>query len=66
MVQIVKALCNSYSGSHQTIYVDRFYTSLDLLHALEKMKLYVTGTVKANHIPKDLKIVRTSPTFKQL
>jgi hypothetical protein len=65
-VQIVKALCNAYNGSHRTIYVDRFYTSLDLLRALYKMDIYVTGTVMANRLPKDLKIAKSSATFKEM
>jgi Transposase IS4 len=52
-VQVVKELCKAYAGSYRTVYVDRFYTSLDLLKALDKMSLYVTGKVMKNILPKE-------------
>jgi hypothetical protein len=65
-VMIVKELCRQYEGSHRTIYVDRFYTSMDLLKALDKMNLYVTGTVMKNRLPKEITINKTSKTFKEM
>jgi hypothetical protein len=47
-VQIVNRLVKPFAGSHRTVYVDRFYTSLDLLKSLAEMDLYLTGTVLAN------------------
>ena len=47
-VQIVTRLVEPFVGTHRTIYVDRFYTSIDLLKALRDRDLYVTGTVMAN------------------
>ena len=47
-VQVVKELCKPFGGSFRTIFIDRFYTSMDLLKAMDKMQLYVTGTVMSN------------------
>ena len=63
-VQVVKSLCQPFAKTHRTIYVDRFYTSVDLVKELKKMDLYVTGTVMKNRLPADLRIAKTSPTFK--
>ena len=65
-VAIVKKLCEQYEGSHRTIYVDHFYTSIDLLKELDKMKLYVTGTCMKNRIPKELVITKSSRAFKEM
>ena len=65
-VQVVKQLCKEYAGSHRTIYIDRFYTSIDLLKALDEMDLYVTGTMMKNRIPKDLVITKSLKEFKQM
>jgi hypothetical protein len=40
-VQIVNYLVEPFVGSHRTIYVDRFYTSLDLLKSLAE-KIYTS------------------------
>jgi Transposase IS4 len=47
-------------------YVDRFYTSLDLLKALDEMSLYVTGTVMKNRLPKELTITKSSKEIKNM
>jgi DNA polymerase III epsilon subunit-like protein len=65
-VQIVKKLCEPYAGSHRVVYVDRFYTSVDLMKELDKMDLYVTGTVMRNRVPKELTIAKTSKVFKEM
>jgi hypothetical protein len=65
-VMVVKELCKDFEGSHRTIFVDRFYTSMDLLKALDKMGLYVTGTVMKNRLPKELTIFKTTKMFKQM
>jgi hypothetical protein len=44
-VQVVNHLVQPFMGTCCTIYVDRFYTSLELLKSLEGKKLYVTGTM---------------------
>jgi Transposase IS4 len=46
------------------VYVDRFYTSVDLLKTLDRMQLLITGTVMRNRIPKELTIPKTSREFK--
>jgi hypothetical protein len=65
-VQIVNRLVEPFVGSHRTIYVDRFYTSLDLLKSLEEKNLYITGTMLANQIPMGIRIAKTSTQFKQM
>ena len=65
-VQIVKALCQPFKDSYRTIYVDRFYTSIDLLKELRKMNLFVTGTMVANRVPKDIRIAKSSSAAKQM
>ncbi|CAJ1968104.1 unnamed protein product [Cylindrotheca closterium] len=53
--QVVKRLCNPYNGSYRTVYVDRFYTSIEVIKELHESDLFVTGTVMANRIPKHLR-----------
>ena len=63
-VQVVKSLCQPFANTHRTVYVDRFYTSVDLLKELRKMNLYVTGTVMKNRLPADIRIAKISQEFK--
>lgn len=65
-VQVVNRLVEWYENSHRTIYVDRFYTSMDLLKSLAEKKLYVTGTMMANRIPLGVRIAKASPAFKRM
>ena len=65
-VQVVQQLVEPYRGSFQTVYVDRFYTSVDLIKELHEMKLFVTGTILSNRIPKTLTIAKSSREFKQM
>ena len=65
-VKIVKQLCKRFEGSHQTVYVDRFYTSIDLMKELQLMNLYITGTLMQNRIPSELTIGKTTKKFKEM
>jgi Transposase IS4 len=65
-VQICCKLIENYVGSHRTIYVDRFYTSVDLMKALRERDIYVTGTVMSNRIPKGVRIAKNSAEFKAM
>jgi len=65
-VKVCKELCRPYKGTHRVVYVDRFYTSLELIKVLERMNLYVTGTVMSNSIPVQLRIAKTSRQFKDM
>ena len=65
-VQIVKQLCRKLEGTHRTIYIDRFYTSIDLVKELRRMDLYVTGTVMKNRIPKELTVTKSSKMYKEM
>ena len=55
-VDIVERLCEPYFGTFRTVYVDRFYTSVDLLRALRANNLFVTGTMMANRVPKHVHV----------
>ena len=65
-VKIVKQLCKRFEGSHRTVYVDRFYTSIDLMKELQLMNLYITGTLMRNRIPSELTIGKTTKKFKEM
>ena len=65
-VQVVKQLCRRFKGSHRTVYVDRFYTSIDLIKELHLMELYVTGTMMRNRLPSELTIARSTKLFKEM
>jgi DNA polymerase III epsilon subunit-like protein len=65
-VQVVQQLVEPFRGSFRTVYVDRFYTSIDLLKELHHMQLFVTGTILSNRIPKSITIAKSSKTFKEM
>ncbi|KAG7352623.1 transposase IS4 [Nitzschia inconspicua] len=65
-VQVVQQLCEPFRGSHRTVYVDRFYSSVDLLKQLEDMQLYTTGTILSNRIPRSMTIAKSSREFKAM
>jgi len=65
-VQVVQQLCEPFRGTHRTIYVDRFYTSVELLKELEDMKLYMTGTVMSNRLPKHMVYTKKSKEYKAM
>ncbi len=65
-VQIVRRLLDDYSGSYRTVYVDRFYTSMDLVKELDEMDLFVTGTIQTSQFPKEFKIESSSAEFKNM
>ena len=65
-VQVVKELCKNYSGTYRTIYIDRFYTSIELLKSLDKIQIFVVGTCMKNRLPKELKIIKNTKEYKQM
>lgn len=65
-IQVVNKLVEQYSGSFRTIYIDRFYTSIDLLKAMDKINIFVTGTCMKNRIPNQLNIAKSSRVFKAM
>jgi hypothetical protein len=65
-VQVVNKLVQPFIGTHRTIYVDRFYTSLDLLKSLAEKNLYLTGTMLANRMPQAIRIAKTSAAFRAM
>ena len=66
MVQILNRLVEPFAGSHRTVSVDQFYTSIDLLKSLVEKDQYLTGTVLANRIPLGIRVPKTSQQFKQM
>jgi hypothetical protein len=65
-VQVVQQLVEPFRGSFRTVYVDRFYTSIDLMKELHEMQLFVTGTVVSNRVPKTVTIAKSSKQFKEM
>ena len=63
-MKVVKKLCLPYKGSHWCVFVDRFYTSIDLLKELDKLNLYVTGTCMRNQLPNEVVITKRSAVFR--
>jgi hypothetical protein len=53
-------------GTHRTIYVNRFYTSLELLKSLTERQLYITGTMLATRIPQAIQMTNTSAEYKNM
>ena len=65
-VQIVNKLVAPFVGTHRTIYINRFYTSTELLISLAEKDLYVTGTLLANRIPLNIRIPKASQKFRSM
>jgi hypothetical protein len=63
-VQVVERLVEPFVGTHRTIYVDRFYTSLELLKSLTERRLYITGTMLATRVPQSIRLTKTSAQYK--
>jgi DNA polymerase III epsilon subunit-like protein len=65
-VSIVKKLLEKYVNTYRHVYVDRFYTSFDLLTSLASDGIKLTGTVMSNRLPIGLRIPKNSKTFKEM
>jgi hypothetical protein len=48
------------------VLIDRFYTSIDLVKELEKLSMYVAGTMMANLVPAHLRISKSSREFREM
>ena len=59
-VQVVKELVLRYKGSFRCVYVDRFYTLIELMKELDTLFLFVTGTCMKNRLPIALRFGRKS------
>ena len=55
-----------FLGLFRTVYVDQFYTSIDLIKELHEMQLFVMGTVLSNRIPKNITIAKSSKQIKEM
>ena len=65
-MQIVKKLCEPHCGSHRCVCIDRFHTSIDLMHELDKMHLHVTGTCMKNRLPNELRVNKSQKEYKDM
>jgi DNA polymerase III epsilon subunit-like protein len=65
-VQVVRQLCQDYKDTYRCVFVDRFYTSIDLLKELDKLGLYVTGTCMRNRLSKEVVIKKQSREYKEM
>ena len=65
-VKVVKELVQNYKGLCCTVYIDCFYTLVELIKALDKMDLYITGTLMKNCSPKELQIPKSSKKIKAM
>ena len=65
-VTIVKKLLSGYTNTFRHVFVDRFYTSFDLLTNLENLGIKMTGTVMANRLPIGIRIPKNSKKFKEM
>ena len=59
-IWVVKSLCEPFTRTYHIIYIDRFYTLMDLLIELYDMSLFATETCTKNHIPKELTMTKRS------
>ena len=51
----MKDLCEDFKFTSRTIYIDRYYTSVEVVVELRKWGLYVTGTLMAHRIHKEIR-----------
>ena len=65
-VAIVRKLVDKYKNTFRHVFVDRFYTSFDLLSTLETDGLKMTGTVMSNRLPMGVRIAKNSKQFKDM
>lgn len=65
-VQVVNRLVEQYADSYRTLYINHFYTSIDLLKAMDSINVFVAGTCLKNRIPRQLTIAKSSQEFKAM
>jgi hypothetical protein len=65
-VQVVTKLLEDYMGTNRHVFVDRFYTSLELLRVLDANGIKMTGTVMGNRLPKGVRVAKASQEFKSM
>jgi hypothetical protein len=65
-VSIVRKLLDRYKNTFRHVFVDRFYTSFDLLSKLETDGIKMTGTVMGNRLPMGIRIAKNSKKFKEM
>ena len=63
---IVRKLLDRYRNTYRHVFVDRFYTSFDLLSKLETDGIKMTGTVMGNRLPMGIRIAKNSKKFKEM
>ena len=65
-VTVVKKLLEDFKGTNRHVFIDRFYTSIELLGVLDSYGIRTTGTVMANRLPKGVRIAKASQEFKAM
>lgn len=65
-VSIVRKLLEKYRYTYRHVFVDRFYTSFDLLKNLTADGIKLTGTLMANRLPIGIRIAKNSTKFKEM
>jgi len=53
-----------YVGTYRTIYVDHFYTSIELMKSLADQNLFVTGTMMQNRLLPGVRV--NQATYKKM
>ena len=64
MIQVVKPICEPFTGTYCTIYIDRFYTSVYLLRELYDMWIFATVMCMKNCISKEMTMTNRSLKYK--
>jgi hypothetical protein len=65
-VTVVKKLLEDYKGTDRHVFIDCFYTSIELLGVLDSYGIWMTGTEMANRLPKGVCIAKASQEFKAM
>ena len=64
MIQFLKSLCEPFTWTYHTIYIDGFYTLEDLLREIYDMLLFSMDTCTNNCTPNKLTAIKRSLEYK--
>lgn len=65
-VSVVTKLLEDYKGTNRHVFIDRFYTSSELLRVLDANGIRMMGTMMGNRLPKGDRVVKASNEFKSM
>ena len=65
-IRVVKYICEKFTGTYHTTYINRFYIPIYLLIYLYDMLLFYTGRTMKNPIPNYLTMKIISLDYKQM